>query len=75
MDHSRKHRFQQYLYCCMHIHCHGNVFTKLLPRNGSTRYTALSLRLAYRHTAISFLRAVLATSVLGLTFLPMAHFS
>jgi hypothetical protein len=32
---SRKHRFQQYLYCCMRIRCHGNVFTEPLPRNGS----------------------------------------
>jgi hypothetical protein len=23
---SRKHRFQRYLYCCMHIICRGNVF-------------------------------------------------
>jgi hypothetical protein len=31
------HRFKQYLCCCMRIHCHGNVFTEPLPRNGSTR--------------------------------------
>jgi hypothetical protein len=24
---STKHRFQQYLYCCMRIRCRGNVFT------------------------------------------------
>jgi hypothetical protein len=30
---SRKHRFQQYLYCCMRIRCCGNVFTAPLPRN------------------------------------------
>jgi hypothetical protein len=34
----RTHRFQQYLYCCMHIRCPGNVFTELLPRNGCKRY-------------------------------------
>jgi hypothetical protein len=36
---SRKHRFQQYLYCCILIRCLGTVFTKPLPRNGSTRYS------------------------------------
>jgi hypothetical protein len=38
---SRKHSFQQYIYCCMRIRCRGNVFTELLPRNGSTRYNIL----------------------------------
>jgi hypothetical protein len=32
---SRKLRFQQYLYCCMRIHYHGNMFTEPLPRLGS----------------------------------------
>jgi hypothetical protein len=36
---STKHHFQQYLYCCMRIHCSGSVFTKPLPRSGSTCYT------------------------------------
>jgi hypothetical protein len=36
---SRKHRFQQYLYCRMRIRCRGYMFTESLPRNGSTRYT------------------------------------
>jgi hypothetical protein len=36
---SRKHRFQQYPYSCMRIRCRGNVFTKPLPRNDSTRYS------------------------------------
>jgi hypothetical protein len=27
-------RFQQSLYCCVHIRCRGNGFTELLPRNG-----------------------------------------
>jgi hypothetical protein len=31
---SRKHRFQQLLYCCARICCSGNVFTDPLPRNG-----------------------------------------
>jgi hypothetical protein len=31
--------------------------------------------MAYRHTTISFLRNVLAMSVIGLTFLPVAQFS
>jgi hypothetical protein len=31
---SRKHRFQHYYNSCMCICCRGNVFTKLLPRNG-----------------------------------------
>jgi hypothetical protein len=35
---SRKHRFEQYIYCCMYICCSGNVFTELLPINSSTRY-------------------------------------
>jgi hypothetical protein len=35
---SRKHCFQQYLYCCMPIRYRGKVFTEPLPRNGSTRY-------------------------------------
>jgi hypothetical protein len=34
---SRKHRLQQYLYCCMRICCRGNVFIGLSPRKGSTR--------------------------------------
>jgi hypothetical protein len=38
---SRKHRFEQYLYCCMHICCRGNIFTKPLPRNISTRYNII----------------------------------
>jgi hypothetical protein len=32
---SRKHRFQQYLYYCMLIHCQRNLFTESLPRNSS----------------------------------------
>jgi hypothetical protein len=36
---SRKYRLQQYLYSCTRIRCRGKVFTELLPRNGSTRYT------------------------------------
>jgi hypothetical protein len=28
---NRKHRFQQYLYCCLSIRCSGNVFTEPLP--------------------------------------------
>jgi hypothetical protein len=40
---SEKHRFQQYLYCCMCIHCCGNVFTKLLLRNSSKRYNMIWL--------------------------------
>jgi hypothetical protein len=36
---SIKHRFQQYLYCRMHIHCSGNVSTESLSRNSSRRYT------------------------------------
>jgi hypothetical protein len=31
---SRKHCFQQWLYCCVSIRCHGNVLTDPLPRNG-----------------------------------------
>jgi hypothetical protein len=34
---SRKHRFQQYLCCCMSIRCCGNVFTGPLSGNSSTR--------------------------------------
>jgi hypothetical protein len=40
----RKHRLQQYLYCCASICCCGNVFTKTLPRNGSTRYNSIIWR-------------------------------
>jgi hypothetical protein len=28
----RKHRFQQYLHCCIRIRCSVNVFTETLPR-------------------------------------------
>jgi hypothetical protein len=34
---SRKHRFQQYLYCHVHILCRRNVSTESSPRSGSTR--------------------------------------
>jgi hypothetical protein len=30
----RKHHFQQFLYCCVHIHCCRNVFTKPLSSSG-----------------------------------------
>jgi hypothetical protein len=30
----RKHRFRQYLYCCMRIRWCGNVFIDPLPKNG-----------------------------------------
>jgi hypothetical protein len=30
----RKHRFQQFLYCCMHIRCRGNVFIEPCPCSG-----------------------------------------
>jgi hypothetical protein len=32
---SRKHRFQQYLHCCMRICCRWNVLIESLPRKGS----------------------------------------
>jgi hypothetical protein len=35
---SRKHCFQQYLYCCMSIRFLGNMFTDLLSRSKSARY-------------------------------------
>jgi hypothetical protein len=31
----RKHRFQQFLYCCVCIRCCGDVFTEALPSNAS----------------------------------------
>jgi hypothetical protein len=31
---NRKHRVQQFSYCCVCIPCRGNVFTKPLPCNG-----------------------------------------
>jgi hypothetical protein len=34
----RKRRVQQFFYCCVCIHCHGNVFTETLPSN-ERRYT------------------------------------
>jgi hypothetical protein len=34
----RNHNLQHYIYCCMRIHCRGNMFTEPLPRNGSTRH-------------------------------------
>jgi hypothetical protein len=40
---SRKHRFQQYFYCCMRIRCRGNVFTEPLFRNGSTLYSVFNV--------------------------------
>jgi hypothetical protein len=43
----RKHRFQQNLYCCMRIHCRGNVFTKPLPRNGTGTYAYLAVYTLY----------------------------
>jgi hypothetical protein len=33
MDHAETPCYQQWHYCCMHIHCRGNVFTELMPRN------------------------------------------
>jgi hypothetical protein len=30
----KKHRVRHFLYCCMFIHCPGNVFAELLPSNG-----------------------------------------
>jgi hypothetical protein len=30
---SRKHRFHQWLYCCVRIRCRGNMLTDPLPRN------------------------------------------
>jgi hypothetical protein len=30
----RKHRIQQFFYCCLCIHCRGNVYTYSLPSNG-----------------------------------------
>jgi hypothetical protein len=30
---NRKHRFQQFLYCCLRIRCRGNLFTNPLPSN------------------------------------------
>jgi hypothetical protein len=38
---SRKHRFQNYLYCRIRIRCCGNVFTEPLPRNGSDIFAYL----------------------------------
>jgi hypothetical protein len=35
---SSKHRFQEYLYCCMRIRCRGKVFPESLPRNSLKRY-------------------------------------
>jgi hypothetical protein len=31
---NRKHRSQQFLYCCLRIRCRGNLFTEPLSRNG-----------------------------------------
>jgi hypothetical protein len=39
---SRKHRFQQYFYCCMRIPCRGNLFNEPLPRNVSLVYLLIS---------------------------------
>jgi hypothetical protein len=39
---TRKDSFQQYLYCCMRIHCCGNVFTEPLPGNGSSIFAYLT---------------------------------
>jgi hypothetical protein len=35
---NRKRRFRQYLYCCMRVRYHRNVFTEPLPRKCSIRY-------------------------------------
>jgi hypothetical protein len=35
----RKHRFQQFLYCCARTHCRGNLSVSWsLPNDGSTHY-------------------------------------
>jgi hypothetical protein len=34
----RKHRFQQFICCCMFICCHWTGCLWPLPSNGSTRY-------------------------------------
>jgi hypothetical protein len=39
---SRKHSFQEYLYCCMRICWHDNVFTEPLPRNGPNIFAYLA---------------------------------
>jgi hypothetical protein len=43
-DHAATPRFQQYLNCCIRIDCKGNVFTELLPRNGSRIFISRSLQ-------------------------------
>jgi hypothetical protein len=40
---SRKHRFQQYLYCCMSIRWCGKVFTEPLHKNGCSTFAYLSV--------------------------------
>jgi hypothetical protein len=48
---SRKHLFQQHLYCCMRIRCCWNMFTKPLPRNGSTCYNTETMGLTASDSA------------------------
>jgi hypothetical protein len=44
----RKHRFQQFLYCCAWTRCHENLFiSRLLPGNGCTRYSIVSISQAF----------------------------
>jgi hypothetical protein len=40
---NRKHRFEEYIYCCMRIRYRGNVFTDPLPRNGSGMFAYLAV--------------------------------
>jgi hypothetical protein len=50
---SRKHRFEHYLYCCMRIRCRGNVFTKPLNTNGSTRYNIIEKQTSKIYTQVN----------------------
>jgi hypothetical protein len=53
---------QQFLYCCMCIRCHGEVFTMSLPNNGHLFWLHHSGRQQLCHTAPS-LRLFISSSL------------
>jgi hypothetical protein len=67
----RKHRFHQLLYCCLFIHCHRNMFTKLLPSSGRLSWLHYSGFQVSCHTILKELFPILNT--LNLAIVHVLH--
>jgi hypothetical protein len=67
---NRKHRFQQYLYCCLRIRCSGNVFTEPLPSNERLLWLHYSGLQASCHNMMGTQIATPGISLRTGTFLP-----